>query len=118
MKRVIFLPVVFSLFLGVGSASANGICAGLSGTTVWGLCHAYCEAMECDTPNPNAAENACMVVRARFERIAGTPPPCECDLPGRVYTFHDPAPCLNVEWRCDPGYVRFIDDCGCGCEPG
>ena len=98
-----------------GRASADGICDDLSGPA-WGLCHAYCEAMECDTENPNAAEDACMAVGARFQRVTGDLPPCECDLPGRTYVFRDPALC-NVEFRCDPGYVQFLDDCGCGCEP-
>jgi hypothetical protein len=116
MKRVIFFSAVLSLFMRAGMASADAICADLSGAA-WGLCHAYCEAMECDTENPNAAEHACMVVGARFERITGDRPPCECDLPGRIYTLHDPAVCLLIEWACPPGYVRFLDTCGCGCDP-
>jgi hypothetical protein len=113
MRLVIVFFVAVSLFTGVGRASA-GICDDLRGAA-WGLCHAYCEAMECDTPNPHAAANACMVVGARFQQIAGTLPPCACDIPGRVYTSRDPAYCLEIEWGCFAGSVRFLDDCGCGC---
>lgn len=116
MKRVMFCSVVLSLFVRVGTASADGICADLRGAA-WGLCHAYCEAMECDTENPNAAEDACMAVGARFERLTGDLPPCACERPGRIFTLRDPAVCHLIEWACSPGYVRFLDTCGCGCDP-
>lgn len=42
-----------------------------------GLCVAYCEAMDCDSENPNASENACTKVGENFIRITGELPPCE-----------------------------------------
>jgi len=51
----------------------------------FGLCLAYCEAMECDLGNdliddthPNAPTNACERVRGVYQRIVGEDVPCEC----------------------------------------
>ena len=42
-----------------------------------GLCHAYCEAMDCDAAAPNASDRACDRVASRFARHSGgAPPPC------------------------------------------
>ena len=37
----------------------------------FGLCNAYCEAMDCGDPNQHASSRACMRVRANFERKYG-----------------------------------------------
>lgn len=42
-----------------------------------GLCTAYCEAMDCDSDNPNANGKACARVGQRFEKLTGKVPPCE-----------------------------------------
>ncbi len=42
----------------------SGACAELSGNA-WGLCNAYCNAMDCDT-NPKASQRACDQVAANF----------------------------------------------------
>lgn len=42
----------------------------------YGLCTAYCEAMDCDDPNKRASDEACAAVRRNYERKTGTPPPC------------------------------------------
>lgn len=41
-----------------------------------GLCVAYCEAMDCDSENPNASSNACTNVAAKFTQITGEIVPC------------------------------------------
>lgn len=49
--------------------------AGLTGA-LWGLCNAYCEAMDCDT-NPKASERACESVLNNFhKKSGGEDPPC------------------------------------------
>jgi len=54
----------------------ESICVGLSGAQ-WGLCNAYCEAMDCDDPAVHASETACERVLSRFEaRSGGTAMPC------------------------------------------
>ena len=43
----------------------------------YGLCNAYCEAMDCETDAPSASATACDKVRTKFENIAGHNVPCE-----------------------------------------
>jgi hypothetical protein len=44
----------------------------------FGLCNAYCEAMDCDSDNPNANSKACDRVKANYTRITGEDRfPCE-----------------------------------------
>lgn len=47
----------------------------------FGLCTAYCEAMDCDSDAPHASPTACSRVRAQFERVTGQPLPCEATCP-------------------------------------
>jgi hypothetical protein len=56
----------------------GGVCAGLLARgPARGLCHAYCEALDCDAPHPRAASRACAALAHRFERqSAGAPLPC------------------------------------------
>lgn len=50
--------------------------AGLRGAS-WGLCHAYCEAMDCDGAEPHASAKACEKVLRNFQKKAGADaPPC------------------------------------------
>ena len=57
----------------------------------FGLCNAYCEAMDCDSANPQASATACGKVKAKFTNITGrTSLPCEgpvcpCNVPGTVF---------------------------------
>ncbi len=67
---------------GVPPAIEN-ICDGQTGSA-FGLCNAYCEAMDCHLDEPQASATACSKVGTKFEQVTGTPPPCEC-------------PCVNFE---------------------
>jgi hypothetical protein len=56
----------------------------------FGLCNAYCEAMDCDSDDPQASETACTKVRSKFMNIAGHDLPCEappatCPCLGNVF---------------------------------
>ena len=58
------------------------VIAGLFGEE-FGLCNAYCEAMDCDGANPQASIKACEKVKANFEAIAFDPVlPCLADQSG------------------------------------
>ena len=51
------------------------VCAEEAGAA-FGLCNAYCEAMDCElgfeeAPYPDASENACLKVEARYLQITG-----------------------------------------------
>jgi hypothetical protein len=46
--------------------------------SAWGLCHAYCEALDCDGDEPRASGRACERVARNFERrTRGEALPCE-----------------------------------------
>ena len=60
--------------------SAEDICTkwGYSGQ-VNGLCNAYCEAMDCDSPTPQASDQACTRVYDRIIGALGDVPFPECE---------------------------------------
>ncbi len=60
--------------------SQETVCDNETGAA-FGLCNAYCEAMDCDSPNHNASDQACASVRHNFERKTGRPMPCEVTCP-------------------------------------
>jgi hypothetical protein len=60
--------------------SQETVCDNETGAA-FGLCNAYCEAMDCDSPNHHASDNACAAVKRNFERKTGRPLPCEMTCP-------------------------------------
>ena len=51
------------------------VCDGESGAA-YGLCNAYCEAMDCESDEPHASETACSKVADKFAQITGRDVPC------------------------------------------
>lgn len=60
--------------------SQETICDSYSGAA-FGLCNAYCEAMDCESPEPHASATACDRVGSHFRRITGSDLPCEATCP-------------------------------------
>ncbi|HSK76710.1 MAG TPA: hypothetical protein VLQ45_09650 [Thermoanaerobaculia bacterium] len=67
--------------------SQETICDNESGAA-YGLCNAYCEAMDCELANdndpgtaPKASDTACSKVRNKFQQTAGRDLPCEVQCP-------------------------------------
>jgi hypothetical protein len=61
--------------------SEETVCSSLDGV-LFGLCNAYCEAMDCDSPQPQASPTACARVLSNFMRHSGgQPPPCAVTCP-------------------------------------
>ena len=60
--------------------SQETVCDNETGAA-FGLCNAYCEAMDCDSPDHHASDQACASVRSNFERKTGRPMPCEATCP-------------------------------------
>jgi hypothetical protein len=56
--------------------ATEDVCDGETGAA-FGLCTAYCEAMDCDSDDPSASPKACSKVARNFERITGRVLPCE-----------------------------------------
>jgi len=52
------------------------VCATESGAA-FGLCTAYCEAMDCDSEQAASSETACLTVRDKFIQSVGHDLPCE-----------------------------------------
>jgi len=70
-------------------------CDGLEGAA-YGLCNAYCEAMDCDG-EPQASEKACARVKANYEKKTGEVPPCD--------------PCFDV--MCEETSMCVEGQCTC-----
>ncbi|MBW2664347.1 MAG: hypothetical protein JRD93_20815 [Deltaproteobacteria bacterium] len=110
------------LFLGGQAVADEGdICDGQVGAA-YGLCQAYCIAMDCAGSDPLGTEEACSKVLNLFEKNTGSLPPCctvKCPLwtkeeleetYGRteccVYTVND-----GIEGSCDDGHIKIYDEC-------
>lgn len=76
----------------------------------FGLCNAFCEAMDCESANPQASATACAKVKDRFVNITGQtflpceacppPPPgttCPCidSLPDFSLALNNPGECVT-----------------------
>ena len=98
------LTLFFALLLiCTGAALAQGtpdlmtpaqeaVCDGESGAA-YGLCNAYCEAMDCESANAQASATACSKVRDKFTNITGRALPCEtCPAPPPG----TPCPCVDA----------------------
>jgi len=69
----------------------ESVCDGLLGAS-WGLCNAYCEAMDCDSEDPNASSTACLKVLSKYNaqteaRIPCARVQCPCWAPEDVDTL-------------------------------
>jgi hypothetical protein len=96
--------------------SAESVCDGLQGSA-FGLCNSYCEALDCDSNNPEASQNACERVLANFDTATGgstmpclvepEPEPglydCPCNFDVEFWT--DQAQILQTGTACNSGTV-------------
>lgn len=70
----------------------------------YGLCNAYCEAMNCDSDNPRASSTACGKVLTKYNEISGSVPPCVAAAPAAC-------PCnFRVDFWADPEW-QAINEC-------
>lgn len=86
MRRCCFLMLMIVVMLASNAAyakTADGVtpseetvCSGLA-APAFGLCNAYCEAMDCHLAEPHASRKACDQVRKNFQRKTGSDLPCE-----------------------------------------
>lgn len=90
MRKSLWILVVVAVFVGTGSASAKTpdgkppsqetVCDNEQGAA-YGLCNAYCEAMDCTDPNQHASDQGCESVKRNFEKKTGRPLPCLVTCP-------------------------------------
>jgi hypothetical protein len=100
MRKSLWIFVLSFLVIGVSSASAKTpdgktpseetVCDNETGAA-YGLCNAYCEAMDCTDPNQHASDKGCESVKRNFEKKTGRPLPClmTCPCPGLLQLFND-----------------------------
>ena len=99
MRKSLWIFAVCAIFLctdGVSAKTPDGqtpsretVCDNEQGAA-YGLCTAYCEAMDCGDPNQRASDNGCEAVRRNFEKKTGRPIPCavQCPCPGLLEVFN------------------------------
>jgi len=85
MRKSLWVLAICVVFIGAGSVSAKTpdgqtpsretVCDNEQGAA-YGLCTAYCEAMDCGDPNQQASDKACEAVLRNFERHTGRTIPC------------------------------------------
>src|SRR6185295_3604734 len=117
------LTFVFALLLACTGAAAvhalgtpdglppavETVCDGESGAA-FGLCNAYCEAMDCDSPAPHASATACSKVRSHFQRITGHDIPCAMACPCQSMPAFNADLAGITECSADPDTVVFAQD--------
>jgi hypothetical protein len=98
-----------------GTPAQESVCyeLGLEGRA-WGLCNAYCEALDCDSSDPKASPKACEWLKNQLEEVAEAASRCEVvECP--CFTLEDleqittATSCnLSVDTMCDG--TRFRPD--------
>lgn len=69
----------------------------------FGLCNAYCEAMDCDSENPHASEKACSKIKSLYTKHTGNEYlPCEQNIEQLG------CPCLDYI----PKFADFLENIG------
>ena len=86
MKTLLSLLIALMLLGGQANAEQWNICNGQIGAA-YGLCNAYCNAMECASISPMATEAACARVSDLYEQLTGTLPPTAIRCP--VWTHEE-----------------------------
>lgn len=89
MRKSLWILSICAVFLGssVSAKTPDGktpsqetICDNEEGAA-YGLCTAYCEAMDCTDPNQHASDKGCESVKRNFEKKTGRPLPCAVSCP-------------------------------------
>jgi hypothetical protein len=74
-KTLIVFACVILCSSFAGAQSTASVCDGEQGAA-YGLCNAFCDAMDCDGDDPQASATACNKVQSKFEQVTGHAPPC------------------------------------------
>lgn len=111
MRKFAWFTFICVLVLAAGSVfaktpdgkppSVETICDNEHGAA-FGLCNAYCEAMDCTDPNQAASNQGCASVKANFEKKTGRPLPClvQCPCEGLLQLFADIKSGVATVERC------------------
>lgn len=94
MRNVLIMVGMLVVFMGIAHAKTpdgstpaeESVCSGLSGAS-WGMCNAYCEAMDCDNEDSKASSTACSRIAQKYhERTGGVLP---CGDPLEAYPYYE-----------------------------
>lgn len=125
MRKSLWILAICTAFVGAGNAAAKTpdgqtpsqetVCD-LETGAAYGLCTAYCEAMDCGDPNQRASDRGCEAVKRNFERKTGRPLPCavSCACTDQLLVFAQiVAGTVGVQ-RCiaDDNLLRVVTDQG------
>lgn len=111
MRKSLWILVLGFVVIGAGSVLAKTpdgqtpaqetVCDMETGAA-YGLCNAYCEAMDCTDPNQRASDQGCESVKENFEKKTGRPLPCTltCPCPEVLQLFADIVSGAVVVTRC------------------
>ena len=101
--------VVFIMVMGAAYALTPEDVCGDYTDNAWGLCNAFCTAMDCDG-DPNASVQACWRVADNFMRATGGDPmPC-IDTAAPIATQAGSCPCnFSLPFWTDPDRVDAIE---------
>jgi len=69
----------------------------------FGLCNAYCEAMDCETDDPQASPKACERVHNKYVNVTGHEPPC----------VKNECPCLTLLQEQTDWFTTATDRTSC-----
>ena len=96
--------------------SVETVCDGLEGSA-FGLCNSYCEALDCDSDNSRASQNACERVLVNFdEATGGATMPCLVE-PEPALELYD-CPC-NFDVKFWTDQAQFLQTGNAtACNPG
>lgn len=94
---ILFTVFFVAAYQGIPQALGQDGCDGLEGAA-YGLCNAYCEAMDCDG-EPQASDKACDKVLVNYQKKTDILMPCS-------------DPCLDTE--CRQGEMCVNGECLCG----
>jgi hypothetical protein len=115
----ILMSLLIAVFLMGGEAVAEeSICDGQIGAA-YGLCNAYCEAMDCDNESHQPSDRACEKVRKNYRKITGyNVLPCDvawikCDwMPGPDDYFWVPyGEVESIIMECGLRAIGVAGDC-------
>lgn len=84
LATTLFLPAAMAKTADGVTPAEETVCddMGYSGRT-WGLCNAYCEALDCDSDFSRASDKACEAVLRNWQRATDDAvPPCMLDPDG------------------------------------
>lgn len=98
--------MVALLFWGDQAVAKDSVCGEYNGAA-YGLCTAYCEAMDCDSVDVNASKRACERVKAQYTKLTGESA-LPCEIPEDFCPWPPGLAMFMTEFTCVTCYDDYI----------